>query len=598
MIARASSEEWSVAFFRRAIFALSVGATSMLLSGWLVSVLAVDGFGILDTILLLSFFIATSSAAVAMCNAAAGFVLLRDVRHDGGGLAARADHPGYVLDQMATVPDRYAVAMTLRHDDPARAFAHLQIVAKSLRRSAPNDRFDVFVLSDSTDPRAIAAEARAVPALAEELEKINCRLVYRRRPDPVGYKGGNIYDFCERWGKDYAFLILLDADSLMTGDTMASLVRLMQANPRVGVIQTFSVGLPAAGFFARVLQFGLRLVLRSATVGATWWQGECGQYWGHNAIIRIAPFTQHCRLPVLPGGPPFGGHVMCHDQIEAALLSGAGYQVWMLPIETGSFESNPSTLLDFLQRARRWCQGNMQNLQFIARRGLRLQSRVNIFIISLKFLAAAATTIFVVTASMAAAFWPASTAVADGARGLFLAWLLLYLAPRFFGIADVWLAQRRFYGGGPRFIGGAALEIAFSLFTAPIAMIVTTTCILGLLAGKASRWDGQRRDSYGVTWTEALRALWIPSAIGLALLILLVVVRPGALPWFLPFLAGPALSVPFAVVTSSGRLGRWAARRKLCGTPEEFDPPAEVANILPVLGLSELDGYTLNWSNK
>src|SRR5690606_26210930 len=121
-----------------------------------------------------------------------------------------------------------------------------------------------------------------------------------------------------------------DADSLMTAEAMLRLTRIMQRHPHVGIVQTLVTGLPSASAFARIFQFGMRLGMRSYTLGAASWQGDCGPYWGHNAILRLEPFIAHCHLPLLPGKPPLGGHVLSHDQIEAVLMRRAGYEVRVL----------------------------------------------------------------------------------------------------------------------------------------------------------------------------------------------------------------------------------------------------------------------------
>ena len=190
-------------------------------------------------------------------------------------------------------------------------------------------------------------------------------MTYRRRANNTGFKAGNIRDFCERWGAQHELAVTLDADSFMTPEAMLRLVRIMQANPQLGILQSLVVGLPSTSAFARLFQFGMRLGMRSYTTGATWWQGDCGPYWGHNAVFRIAPFFEHCHLPPLPADAMFGGEVLSHDQIEAVLMRRAGYEVRVMPVEDNSWEENPPTLVEFLRRDLRWCQGNMQYWYFL-----------------------------------------------------------------------------------------------------------------------------------------------------------------------------------------------------------------------------------------
>src|SRR5690606_28224825 len=200
---------------------------------------------------------------------------------------------------------------------------------------------------------------------------------------------GNIRDFCERWGRDHTFAIVLDADSLMTAEAMLRLVRVMQRHPNIGILQTLVTGLPSASAFARIFQFGMRLGMRSYTLGAASWQGDCGPYWGHNAILRLQPFIVHCRLPLLPGKPPLGGYVLSHDQIEAALMRRAGYEVRVLADEGGSWEENPPTLTEFIRRDLRWCQGNMQYFRFLGLPKLAPVSRCQIALAIAMYLSSA-----------------------------------------------------------------------------------------------------------------------------------------------------------------------------------------------------------------
>ena len=169
-------------------------------------------------------------------------------------------------------------------------------------------------------------------------------VTYRRRAVNTGFKAGNFWDFCERWGGQHEFAVTLDTDSFMTAAAIMRMVRVIQSDPKLGILQGLVVGLPSTSAFARIFQFGMRLGMRSWTIGSAWWQADCGPYWGHNAIIRIAPFVAHCRIPELPEGGVLGGHVLSHDQIEAALMRRAGYDVRVLPEEDLGWEENPPTL--------------------------------------------------------------------------------------------------------------------------------------------------------------------------------------------------------------------------------------------------------------
>jgi membrane glycosyltransferase len=232
--------------------------------------------------------------------------------------------------ESSAFPERIAIVMTICNEAADGVFARLDAIKTSLDKTPCEAQFDYFVLSDSSIPRIIDAEMAACLAFrAKHGER--SRLIYRRRDFNEGFKAGNVRDFCEKWGSDYDFMVLLDADSLMTGETILRLVRTMHANPRLGVLQTIMAGVLMPSFFAQVFEFGHRLGMVCTAVGAVWWQGERCQFWGHNAIIRMAPFIEFCRLQSIPGTGPFSGHVICHDQIEASLMQRAGYEVRVLP---------------------------------------------------------------------------------------------------------------------------------------------------------------------------------------------------------------------------------------------------------------------------
>jgi membrane glycosyltransferase len=426
----------------------------------------------------------------------------------------------------------------------------------------------------------IAAERAAYAAWVPEFPSLD-RLVYRHRDDNAGFKAGNVRDFCERWGKQYEIMLPLDADSLMTGSAIVRMVRIMQANPRLGILQSLVVGLPAASFFARVFQFGMRHGMRAFTSGSAWWHADCGPFWGHNAAVRIAPFTDFCKLPDLPGKPPFGGHILSHDQVEAVLMRRAGFEVRVLPEEDGSFEENPPALLDFVHRDLRWCNGNLQYFKILGIPGLLPTNRAQIALAIQMFLVSPATVLFAVLAAIAAARWPSEVAFpAKPALALYLLFIFMYFSPKLFGAAEALLRFPKQFGGVLRISAGVIVETIFSLILLPISNFNQAVFMTALLFGKANGWGSQQRDHYQVAWFAAARELMPATIFGLLMLAFLALTVPSAIPWFLPFLAGLVLSIPFAVFTSSPKIGDAAVRLKLCAIPEEFDTPAEISTLL------------------
>ena len=354
------------------------------------SVLGAGGWTALDYVLFIAFAIGSPWTVLGFWNSVIGFWLLhiaKDPMQQVAPFAAAGD-------LLAPLTVRTAILMTLRNEDPARAFLRLRTVKASVDATGEGRQFDYFILSDTNDPVAAKAEDGAAKAWAAEVGEPG-RIVYRRRTVNTGFKAGNVREFCEQWGGRYELMLPLDADSLMSGQAIVRLTRMMQAYPRLGILQSLVVGMPSSSMFARIFQFGMRHGMRTYTMGQSWWVGECGPFWGHNALVRIRPFVEKCDLPILPGKPPLGGHVLSHDQVEATLMRRAGYEVRVLPIEDGSWEENPPTMLDFAKRDVRWCQGNMQYVKLLDLPGLYPMSRFQLVWAILMFLGIPAWTLMI-----------------------------------------------------------------------------------------------------------------------------------------------------------------------------------------------------------
>ena len=408
-------------------------------------------------------------------------------------------------DQPTPLRIKTAIFMTVRNEDPGRAILRFKTVKASVDATGEGAAFSYFVLSDTNDPAVAAAEEAAVEAW-KAADPDRDRIVYRRRTDNTAYKAGNVRDFCARWGRDYALMLPLDADSLMSGDQIVRLTRMMQAHPKIGILQSLVVGMPSASAFARIFQFGMRHGMRSYTMGQAWWVGDCGPFWGHNALVRIKPFHEDCDLPILPGKPPLGGHVLSHDQVEATLMRRAGYEVRVLPQERGSWEENPPTMLEFARRDVRWCQGNMQYLKLLDLPGLYPMSRFQLVWAILMFVGIPAWTLMIALLPVAA--WEARS-VPDFpvtlAIGLYVTFFTMYLMPKIAGLLDAMLTRGgvRRYGGWLRFIPSAAIELVFSFLQGAVSTIRTSIFMIGLLFGKSVVWGGQSRDAQHLSWETA-----------------------------------------------------------------------------------------------
>ena len=545
------------------------------LNAWAWSVLGAGGWSIVDIVLAVAFAIGTPWTVLGFWNAVIGFVLLHGVR-DGMAQVAPFAAAG---DGHEPVTIRTAIFMTLRNEDPARAIARLKIVKASVDATGFGDRFDYFILSDTNRDDVGAREEELAASFAAEAGE--GRVVYRRRTDNAGFKAGNVRDFCERWGAAYELMLPLDADSLMSGPAIVRLVRMMQAHPRLGILQSLVVGMPSASAFARIFQFGMRQGMRSYTMGQAWWVGDCGPFWGHNALVRIKPFVEHCHLPVLSGGPPLGGHVLSHDQVEATFMRRAGYEVRVLPIEDGSWEENPPTILEFSRRDVRWCQGNMQYVKLLDQKGLYPVSRFQLVWAILMFVGVPAWTLLIAMMPFkafdgeAADVFPVTSAL-----WLYAAFFTMYLSPKIAGFLDILVTRggTARYGGTLRFVAAATIELFYSFLLGALTSFRISVFMIGLAFGRSVVWGGQQRDAMALSWGEAWAAFWPQVVFGVLVVGGLWLASPAAALWSLPLTLGFLVAVPFAVITASPALGRAFVRWKLCGIPEEFDTPKEIAD--------------------
>jgi membrane glycosyltransferase len=561
---------------RRVVFAaLNLGTLAALTWG-LARVFGAGGWSFTDLIIVGCFLVGGPWTVMGLWNAVIGLWLLHG-RHDG--VAAAAPHLA-AGETGAPVTGRTAIAMTLRNEPPLRSLQRLAVMRAELDATPYGHLFDIHVLSDTSDPAVAAEEERLFHAMRGALGA--SRAQYRRRTSNEGFKAGNVREFVVNRGRAYDFYLPLDSDSLMSAAAILRMVRIMEAHPRIGILQSLVVGAPAASAFARIFQFGMRHGMRSHTIGAAWWQGECGPYWGHNALIRMTPFRRHCRLPVLPGRPPLGGHILSHDQVEATLMRRAGYEVRVIPVEGESWEENPPTLMDFTKRDLRWCQGNMQYWRLLGLRGLHPVSRFQLFAAIMMYMGAPAWMLMTVTAAAKLVEGDAADVNLAFGVAMFFIMFAVSLVPKLMGILDIALtpggAAR--YGGRLRFALGALAETVFSTLLAPVVALRVTLFLGGLLMGRSVIWGGQRRDVYRLSWADALRGLWPQTLFGLGLIAAIGLgAKPEALAWAAPMVMGLTLSLPFAVLTADPGLGRRAARTGLCAIPDELALPATLARL-------------------
>jgi membrane glycosyltransferase len=568
---------------RRLLLLILVLASAWAATDVFASVLATDRLSYLDLAILGIFFLSFAWISSAFWTALAGFVTIW--RGANTGLSA----PALPLP----ADTRTALVMPIYHEDPEQVGLRLAATYRSLAATGQLAHFDLFILSDSRERDIVAKEQALWSRLCKELHAAG-HLFYRNRTENRGRKAGNIADFCRRWGGRYRYFVVLDADSVMSGATLVRLVQLMEANPDAGLIQTVPRPVGGTTLLARILQFSAGLYGPLLAGGLNYWFQNESNYWGHNAIIRTDAFMASAALPTLPGAPPFGGEILSHDFVEAAFLRRAGWGVWLVPELGGSYEQLPPTLSDFVNRDRRWCQGNLQHLRLLNTKGLRPASRAHLLTGAMAYMASPLWLTLLLLTSLEAAraalmpwdyfadatsFGPAWP-IARRAEllGLFGATLGILMLPRFLALlhALVVPARRRAFGGALATTRSVFAELAFSILLAPVLMVQHTRVVFATIMGWRASWSGQQRGGSVENWCSVLLRYGGCTLFGALWGWAVYLTAPDLLPWFSPVLAGLLLAVPLVVISSRTNLGLAALRRGWFVIPEETAPPKEL----------------------
>jgi membrane glycosyltransferase len=485
---------------------------------------------------------------------------------------------------------RTAMLMPTYNEDPARIFSAIEAMAEGVEALGQSRAFDWFVLSDTTDPEIALGEETALVASRNRLGD-RARIFYRRRRDNTAKKAGNVADFCRRWGRAYDHILVLDADSLMDEETIVELARRMEADPDAGLIQTIPRLVNGTTIVARLQQFAGRVYGPVVGTGLSWWVQKEGNFWGHNAIIRTEAFMSAAGLPDLPGKAPFGGHILSHDFVEAALIRRAGWTVVIADDLSGSFEESPPTLVDMAVRDRRWCQGNLQHFKVLGARGLHWVSRIHLLTGIMSYLASPLWLLLIV-AGLALALqahfirpeyfrdefqlfpsWPRIDP--ERALALFGFTMVVLFGPKILGLG-VFLADakdRKAAGGYGRVLPSFVFESVVSALIAPIMMLVQTGAVTEILMRRDAGWKPQRRDDGGMPLRELVhRHRWHVIA-GVTLAFAALADSWVLLAWLSPAVLGMVLAVPISSLTGSAAVGRAVKRAGLLRTPEEAVPP-------------------------
>ncbi|HEX2011434.1 MAG TPA: glucans biosynthesis glucosyltransferase MdoH, partial [Roseateles sp.] len=492
---------------------------------------------------------------------------------------------------------RTALIMPICNENVATVMAGLRATCESLAASGALRLFDVYILSDSNDPDVRTAELAAWGQLRERFAGQG-RIHYRWRQRRGRKKAGNVADFCRRWGRNYRYMVVLDADSVMSGDCLLGLVRLMEAHPGAGILQAAPQACGHDTLHARAQQFAGRVAGRLFTAGMQYWQLGEAHYWGHNAIIRVEPFMRHCAL-----APLHGRDIMSHDFVEAALMRRAGYHVWLVHDLPGSYEQQPPHLLAELQRDRRWCQGNLQNARLIAEPGLHAVHRAMLLTGALAYLSAPLWLLYV---GLGALLWLSGSGDAllppeglpRGVLGLWAGTIAMLALPRVLGLLAVLLkGEQAQHGGSAALLAGSLLEAGLSMLQAPLRMAAHTMFVLGgllgALRGRPIEWRSPPREASDVSWREAF-AHYAPLSLAVLLLALpLALLRPSTLVWLAPIALPLLLAAPITVLTSRSSIGARLRRARLLLIPEETQTPSVLRHAWTY---AELAAPTPDWA--
>ena len=476
----------------------------------------------------------------------------------------------------APLTKRHAVVMPVYNEDTRRIMVGFEACVRELLDTDNGKQYDFYMLSDTTKPEMAEAELAAWEALTARLGDKSSQVFYRRREKNTGRKVGNLADFCQRWGNRYEAMIVLDADSIMSGERMNDLAYRIEQNPDTALVQTIPMPVRQHTFFARFVQFAAHLYSPMLATGLSFWQTDSANYWGHNAIIRVEPFMQHCGLPTLEGKEPFGGDILSHDFVEAALLRRAGWQCFLLTDTTGSYEEVPSNMIEYATRDRRWVQGNIQHLGLLGVKGLKATSRLH-FVFGAFAYISSLLLLLVLAFGTADALYRALTPVEFftaeyqlfpdwqiARQGLMVATMwgtaALLFMPKVLGLILALIQRRDEFGGAWRLIKGGVMELAMAILIAPLMMFYHSYFVISVFAGISVKWEAQAREGSMVPWMDSLKRSKVATIVALAWGAATFIYTPALFIWLLPVLIGLILAAPLIRITSSPDLGRAAMR--------------------------------------
>ena len=551
--------------------AATLSATAALVYG-----LSADGLGLAEALWAGLFSALFGLGAVGFTIALTGFIVGRK--------------PAPQLPAPTRPLPRSVLVMPIYEEDAEHVFAGLAAMRESLAHTPGGEAFEIFVLSDSRRPEQVAEEERAFRRVARLPVPVNIPVYYRRRAINERQKAGNLSEFFERFGTRYEYAIVLDADSLMRGDTLVEMLRRMEAQPKLALLQAPLFLHAGTTIFSRAQQMAASVCGPLFTRGLSHLAGPHGNYYGHNAAIRVRAFLDCCSLPILDGQPPLGGHILSHDFVEAALLCRAGWEVRMADDLDGSWEELPATLPDYVARDRRWCQGNLQHLRVALAEGFKPMSRLHMWVGAGAYLAGPAWFLFTVLGTVLAAGSTGPLVPAIIALPLTVATALLLLGPRILGVVTTLAhpAQRRDHGGALRVLLSGVFELLLGSLLAPLLMVHHTKIVLSIITGSSVRWGSQNRRGRG-RFSKLARGEVFGTLLGVGTAVSLALTAPGLVFWLAPIWLPLALSIPLVVLVSSTRIGGWFAKTGIFSVPSETHPDDLLLRASELQALTKAD---------
>ncbi|MBT1064498.1 glucans biosynthesis glucosyltransferase MdoH [Bowmanella sp. Y26] len=589
-----SSAPWQILLNHKALrqwlFFLLVSTSAVAGISMMTHILKANGLTGLETTLLVLFAIVFSWIVCAFWSAVIGFAL-QWLRIDPLSLKRSLALP----EDSGAPMQRTAVVMPVYNEDTRRIMAGFETCLRQLAQTGHLAQFDMYMLSDTRNVDMAQAELDHWHAMQQRLGELGKHAFYRRREKNTERKVGNLKEFCQRFGYRYEHMIVLDADSVMSGQAMLQLVHSMEQNPKVGLIQTVPIPVRQTTLFGRFLQFASELYCPMLATGLSFWQTDSANYWGHNAIIRMDAFMQHCGLPRLNGPAPFGGDILSHDFVEAALLRRAGWDVFLLTEVRGSFEEVPCNILDYATRDRRWVQGNIQHLGLLTGSGLHLTNRLHFLFGALAYISSLLW-MLMLSLSSADALIRATTdndyftqtyqlfpnwQVAETGliNALLMCTVVLLMFPKVLGVLLALKQRRAEFGGARALLSGALAEALFALLIAPLMMVYHAFFVLSVFLGYQVSWNAQEREGRMLSWHEAFKRTALASAIAVVWAVVTYLFAPLMFWWMVPVFTGVILAAPIVRYSSSLELGRWARLHGLFISPSEAMEPSELKQL-------------------